>query len=103
MKILKMIGWEEEGVPTTTILPPSCYLFYILENHSTSYLSIWSRDKADIRVFRRRKICFAKLLTSLNFGYIVCTYCRTKNDNKKIRIVYVCNLNQNLKVYFRSS
>ena len=98
MKILKMIGWEEEEVPTTTIL---CIFLHLV--NSTSYLSIWPRDRADIRVFRRRKICFAKLLTSLNFGYIVCTYCRTKNDNKRIRIVYVSNLNQNLKVYFRSS
>ena len=68
MKILKMIGWEEEEVPTMTIL---CIFLHLV--NSTSYLSIWPRDWADIRVFRRRKICFAKLLTSLNFGYMVCT------------------------------
>ena len=32
------------------------------------------------------KIDFARLLRSLNFGYKFYTYCRTKNERKKIRV-----------------
>ena len=92
MKILKMIGWEEEEVPTTTIL---C-IFLHLVNYST-FLKIILRHTCQFgraigRTFaclEDEKYALQNLLTSLNFGYVVCTYCRTKKDNKKIRIVSI--------------
>ena len=56
----------DEGVfdnGNTSFSPPSCSLFYILANHSPSYLSFWPQHRADIW---RQFACFedGRVLTS---------------------------------------
>ena len=64
-------------------LPPSCQLFYILANHSTSYFSIWPRDGADS--FEGKFACFEDEKIG-QFPRLL-----SKNDKKKGRVIYTLN------------
>ena len=64
--------------PSLLILLPFCKSFYILANHSTSYLSIrpvigQTVVKANLVVLKRKK-WYKKIFDKVNFGYIFYTY-----------------------------
>ena len=73
-------------------LHASSYLYTFLQisvilRHTCQFSCAKGRTffKTNLRVLRT-KLDFARLLRSLNFGYKFYTYCRTKNEKKKIRV-----------------